>query len=69
MLIKTRLKSSAELSSYKMLIVCPLLAVTGTVSKAFAMAIAFSLTLLVAQLIVALFKKLIPLFMMVLVDQ
>lgn len=61
MLIKTRLKSSAELSSYKMLIVCPLLAVTGTVSKAFAMAIAFSLTLLAAQLIVALSKKLIPL--------
>lgn len=60
MLIKTRLKSSAELSSYKMLMVCPLLAVTGTVSKAFAMAIAFSVTLLLAQLIVALFKKLIP---------
>jgi Na+-translocating ferredoxin:NAD+ oxidoreductase RnfE subunit len=60
-LIKTRLKSSTELSSYKMLTVCPLLVVTTTISRSLAMAIAFSVTLLLAQLIVALFKKIIPL--------
>lgn len=61
MLIKTRIKSSTELSSYKMLTVCPLLAVTTTTSKAFSMAIVFAVTLLLAQFIVALFKKIIPL--------
>jgi len=61
MLINTRLKSSTELSAYKMLTVCPLLAVTDTVSKALSIAVAFSVTLMLAQLIVALFKKLIPL--------
>ncbi len=61
MLIKTRLKSSTELSSYKMLTVCPLLVVTTTVTRALTMAVAFSVTLLLAQLIVALFKKIIPL--------
>ncbi|MBE6587210.1 MAG: hypothetical protein E7647_02200 [Ruminococcaceae bacterium] len=60
MLIKTRIKSSTELSSYKMLTVCPLLVVTTTLSRAFVMAIAFSVTLLMAQLIVALFKRIIP---------
>lgn len=61
MLIKTRLKSSTELSSYKMLTVCPLLVVTTTITRALTMAVAFSVTLLLAQLIVALFKKMIPL--------
>ena len=61
MLIKTRIKSSTELSSYKMLTVCPLLVVSTTISRAFAMAIAFSVTLLLAQVIVALVKKAIPL--------
>lgn len=61
MLIKTRIKSSTELSSYKMLTVCPLLVVSTTLSRAFAMAIAFSVTLLLAQVIVALVKKAIPL--------
>ena len=61
MLIKTRLKSSTELSSYKMLTVCPLLVVTTTITRALTMAIAFAVTLLLAQLIVALFKKVIPL--------
>lgn len=61
MLIKTRLKSSTELSSFKMLTVCPFLAVTTTISRSFAMAVAFAFTLILAQLIVALFKKHIPL--------
>lgn len=61
MLIKTRIKSSTELSSYKMLTVCPLLVVTTTMSRAFSMAIIFSVTMIIAQFIVALFKKLIPL--------
>ena len=61
MLIKTRIKSSTELSSYKMLTVCPLLVVTTTVTRALSMAVAFALTLLLAQVIVAIFKKLIPL--------
>ena len=61
MLIKTRIKSSTELSSYKMLTVCPLLVVTTTMSRAFSMAIVFSVTMIIAQFIVALFKKLIPL--------
>lgn len=61
MLIKTRIKSSTELSSFKMLTVCPFLAVTTTVSKSFAMALAFAITLILAQLIVTLFRKLIPL--------
>ena len=61
MLIKTRIKSSTELSSYKMLTVCPLLVVTTTITRALTMAVAFSVTLLMAQLIVALFKKIIPL--------
>lgn len=61
MLIKTRLKSSTELSSFKMLTVCPLLVVTTTLSRAFAMAIAFVLSLMLAQFIVAIFKKHIPL--------
>jgi len=60
MLIKTRIESSTELSSYKMLTVCPLLAVTTTLSRSFAMALAFALTLIVSQLIVALVKKIIP---------
>ena len=61
MLIKTRLKSSTELSSFKILTVCPLLAVTTTMSRAFAMAVAFAFTLILSQLIVAIFKKHIPL--------
>lgn len=61
MLIKTRIKSSTELSSYKMLTVCPLLVVTTTVSRAFAMAVAFAVTLFFAQVIVAVSKKHIPL--------
>ena len=61
MLIKTILKSSTELSSYKMLTVCPLLVVTTTISRSLVMAVSFSVTLLLAQLIVALFKKVIPL--------
>jgi len=61
MLIRTRIKSSTELSSFKMLTVCPFLAVTTTLSRSFAMSIAFAFTLILAQLIVALFKKSIPL--------
>ena len=61
MLLKTRIKSSTELSSYKMLTVCPLLVVTTTVTRALAMAFAFVLTLFLSQVIVALSKKAIPL--------
>ncbi len=60
MLIKTRLKSSTELSSYKMLTVCPLMVVTTTASRAFSMALIFAVTLLMAQVIVAAVKKAIP---------
>ena len=60
MLIKTRIKSSTELSSYKMLTVCPLLVITTTISRSFAMAFAFCITMILSQFIVALFKKAIP---------
>lgn len=61
MLIKTRIKSSTRLSSYKMLTVCPLLVVTTTVSRALLMAVAFAATLLLSQVMVAITKKSIPL--------
>lgn len=61
MLIKTRLKSSTELSSYKILAVSPVLVVTTTIARGFAMALCFAITLILAQLIVSLFKKSIPL--------
>ncbi|MBE6714225.1 MAG: hypothetical protein E7575_02920 [Ruminococcaceae bacterium] len=60
MLIKTRLKSSTELSSFKMLAASPLLVVTTTVSKAIAMSVAFAISLLLAEAVVVLCKKHIP---------
>ena len=60
MLIKTRLKSSTELSSFKMLAVTPMLVVTTTIIRSLAMAMAFAATLILAELIVVVCKKHIP---------
>lgn len=61
MLLKTKLNNVNSRSLIKMLTVCPSLVVTTTVMRSFIMGLTLTVVLLMSEVIVSLFRKLIPL--------
>ncbi len=61
LLLKTKLNNVGDRAMLKMLVVCPALIITTTLTRALYISLATALVLLISELTVSVFKKLIPL--------